>query len=180
MSKFGNWEVKFSPDKYPQKVASAISNFNEELLGASYKFIAYLAEQPVNGINHALLAQQTILTGKDVDNAVIVVLNEKTNSNDLSLAEIRCIVENGGELGGTKVDITLDIPDEAKDLWAAAFKDFVGSKIEALAYIGAKSVKGLDHKFLAKVTPVVPNGKAELSLVTINSLDKKTTFETVL
>ena len=64
----GGWEVKVS-NNFPQKVASSLSSFNEQILGAEYVPISYLGSQVVNGINHAVLAEQTLLTGRDPKNA---------------------------------------------------------------------------------------------------------------
>ena len=84
----------------PQKVASAFSEVLGELLGAEYTPIAYLGEQLVNGTNHAVLAEQTLVNGKDTKNVVVVILNERGDS--FTLSNIERVVETGAPLGGAE------------------------------------------------------------------------------
>ena len=179
MSKFGGWNVDVPRDKMPQKVATAVGNLNE-LFGAGYEFKAYLGEQEVNGINRAVLCEQTVYSGKDTKNAVVVIFNEKPGVIDASLVDIHRIVEAGGPLGGTQVAITDQIPEEAKEAFEAAKAGFVGSNIVPFIFIGTKIVKGAEYKFLAEMSAVVPGAEKYLVLLTVNSLSKKMTFEPVL
>lgn len=179
MSKFGGWNAQFSTN-YPQKIASAVSAFiNEPRLGCEYKDIAYLGSQVVNGTKHAVLMEQTIVVGRDVKNAVIVYFYEAPGSMDVALAGIETLVESGGELGGTKVDMSVEIPNDAKVAFEAAMVGFLGSTIVPVVYIGSKVVKGVEYKMIAEVTPVIPDAKTELALITVNGLEKTMQFEKV-
>lgn len=178
MNKFGGWEIKVSTT-YPQKVASAISGLSETLIGCDYNAVAYLGSQQVNGTNHAVLAQQTVINGKDTKNVVVLVFNEKPGSMDISLIDIHRIVESGGELGGTAIDLKTEIPQEAKDAFEACNKGFVGSKVEPFAYVGTKVAKGTNHIFIATVEAVAPNAPKEVAIVTANTLEGKLGFERV-
>ena len=60
----GSWNVDVTVGKLPQKVATAVGKLNESIVGTEYTPIAYLGSQVVNGINHAVLAEQVIVTGK--------------------------------------------------------------------------------------------------------------------
>ena len=73
----GGYTIKVSTSGLPQKVASGFDKVFKDFTGASYTPIAYLGSQLVNGTNHAVLAEQTIMNGKDTKNAVIMVFNEK-------------------------------------------------------------------------------------------------------
>ena len=180
MSKFGGWNVEVLRDKLPQKIATAMSEFvTEPRFGAEYEFVAYLGTQEVNGTNHALLMKQTIYSGKDTVNAVVVVFNEKAGSMDVSLSDIRRIVEAGGKLGGTKVELVTEFPQKVKDAFNTALNGFAGSKVIPIVYVGEKMTKGLEYKLIAEVTPTVPNGKMHLSIVTVNTLENKLYFENV-
>jgi len=176
MIRHGGWTLKFSTN-YPEKVATAIGLLNT-LVGAEYTPIAYLGEQVVNGINHAVLAEQTLLNGKDTKNLVIMVFNEKPGSMDVSLASINTIVY-GGDLGGVKVDASVEIPAEAQAALSKALKDFVGSKVEPLVYVGTQVTKGINYIFLAKVTPVTLDAESSLEIVTVNSMDNTLDFKKV-
>ena len=175
MSMLGGWEAKFSKN-FPQKIATAIGKLNE-LFGASYNAVAYLGSQPVNGINHAVLAEQTILCGKDVKNAVILVFNEKPSVMDVSLVAVRTISESGGQLGGMDINVTLDIPAEAKEAFESAINGWVGSKITPVAFIGSQVVSGVNYEMIAEVTPVAQNATTDLALITVNGLHKSIKFK---
>ena len=180
-NKLGGWEIKISKN-YPQKVASSLDKL-DEFFGAKYDPMLYLGSQTISpsaGINHAVLCEQTIITGEDVKNAVIVIFNEKTNSMDVAIAEIRKIVESGGKLGGTDVEVTTEIPAEAQEALNSAKGNFLGSDIEPVAYLGKKMANGYVYKLLAKVSPVVPNPEVTLTIVTVHSMEKKIEFEAVL
>ena len=170
--KFGGWKAEFNKN-FPQKVASAISS-DLEIIGATYKPVAYLGVQDnVNGTNYAVLAEQTVLCGKDAKNAVMMVFNTKHNSNDVSLSDIRRIVETGGELGGAQVEITLDIPEAAQKAFNAAIAGWTGTNVKPVAYLGQQMTKGMDYFMIAEVThPVV-----ELAIITVNEMDKTVRFE---
>lgn len=172
----GAWEVKVSTN-FPQKVATGIAQLDEQLIGAEYDAVAYLGSQVVNGTNHAVLAQQTILTGRDTKNAVVLVFNEKPKSMEVALASINTIVKGNNEPGGIDVNVTAEIPAEAKAALDAALKGFVGSKVEAFAYIGKQVTKGIDYIFACEVTPVTQNPVKTISLVKVHSIDNTLEFK---
>ena len=176
----GNWEVNINTNGMPQKVATAFAKINETLVGAEYEPIAYIGHQVVNGTNHAVLAKQTVLTGKDTENIVLIVFNEKPGDMEAALVGIERVVESGGELGGIVVDPTTDIPDVAQVAWDEAFDGFVGSNVEPFAYLGSQVVNGVNLIFAAEVTPVTPNAKKKAALVIINNAAHDVIFTDLL
>lgn len=176
----GSWEVKVAVDAVPQKVATAIGELSEQLIGAEYKPIAYLGSQVVNGTNHAVLAEQTILTGKDTKNVVILIFNEKPNEMKATLVNIERVIEQGGELGGIAVDVKTDIPAEAKEAFDKAFEGFVGSKVKPFALLGTQVVKGVDYMFAAEVTSVTAEPVTKVCLVTVNGMTGDLAFADML
>ena len=176
----GSWEVKVTVDAMPQKVATAVGELSEQLIGAEYKPIAYLGSQVVNGTNHAVLAEQTILTGKDTKNVVILIFNEKPNEMKATLVNIERVIEQGGELGGIAVDVKTDIPAEAKEAFDKAFEGFVGSKVKPFALLGTQVVKGVDYMFAAEVTSVTAEPVTKVCLVTVNGMTGDLAFADML
>lgn len=179
--KFGAWNVKCVVNRLPQKVATAFGKVQETIIGATYEPVAYLGSQIANGTNHAVLAQQTIANSTGTKNAVILKFNER--GMDCSLYAIEQLVDsNDAVFGGYSVNIVAgnDIPAEA----VQAFKDvtcgWVGTKIEPVALLATKVVKGVDYTFLAMVTPVVQDATASVKLVTVNSLANTIDFVDVL
>ena len=166
----GSWEVNVKTE-YPQKVATAVAKLTEELFGAEYKPIAYLGSQVVNGINHAVLAEQTILNGKDTKNAVVIVFNEKPGTLDISLVSINTVVSGGTGLGAVEVNMSTDIPTEAKVAFEKAFEGYVGLNIEPFVYVGKQVTKGVNYILMAETTPVTLNPTKGIAVVTVNALE---------
>ncbi len=171
----GAWEIKFSTN-YPQLVATAVSKVTEGLLGADYNAVAYLGKQIVNGTNHAVLAEQTILNGKDTKNAVVIVFNEKPGSLDVSLNSINTILKGGAEFGGVKVDVTADLTEEDKAVFAKAKEGYVGASLEPVALLGKQVVRGLNYIFLVEMNPVVLNPIKTYAMVTVNLFENVATI----
>ena len=168
----GTWEVNISTDKYPQKVATALGNLAEKVLGVEYEPIAYLGSQTVNGTNHAILAEQDVLTGRDTKNIVVLIFNEKAGDTEATLIGIDRVVEGGYSFGGVAIDINTDIPLDTQEVWDEAFEGFVGSDVKPFAFIGTQMVKGTDFIFAAERTSVTKNPEKNAVLVTINPLTK--------
>ncbi len=173
----GAWEVKVNVGGFPQKIASALEKLNE-MVGAEYTPIAYLGSQVVNGTNHAVLAEQTIITGKDTKNAVIVFFRE--TKEGVAISGIERVLESGGPLGGVQVDIKTDIPEEAMTAFKTTFEGFVGSKIEPFALLGTQVTKGTNYIFAAKVTGVTAEPETKVCMITANPMTKDIAFADLL
>lgn len=181
MSKLGGWIIEPSSTKMPQKVASAFGTV-EHILGCTYKKIAYLGKQQTNGINYAILAEQTVITGEDTKNAVIMIFNEKENSNDIAWVGTIPVVEGGGKFGGTDINMVAAeaLGNPEKDVFNKALEGFVGSKIELVASVGTKVVNGTIHKFVVTTEAVVLNSEKKLAVLSYNDLTKEMEFEPLL
>lgn len=167
---FGTWNVNVSTSGMPQTVASAIAGLGETLLGCTYTPIAYLGSQMVNGVNHAVLAEQAITTGQDTKNIVVLVFNEKPGDMKATLVSIDRVVASGAPLGGIHLAPTTEIPEDKMDEWKEAFNGFVGSYIEPFAYLGSQMVKGSNEIFAAVLTPVAPKATSKVVIVTLNTV----------
>lgn len=175
----GSWEVNVTINSMPEKVASAVSALSEQLIGCEYKPIAYLGSQAVNGINHAVLAEQTVLTGKDTKNVVVLIFNEKPNDMKATLVNIERVVEQGGEMGGIVVDVKTDIPADAKEAFDKAFDGFVGSNVEPFALLATQVVNGTNYIFAAEVTSVTAEPVKTVSIVTVNNIAGTVEFDNI-
>ena len=179
----GEWVINVNTTGMPQKVASAFYKLSDELIGSEYTFLAYLGSQVVNGINHAVLAEQLVLTGKDSKNIVIMVFNEKPNDVvSATLVSIDRILESGLPLGGTKIDVNFaeDIPEEIMDIWTDARQRCLGSKMVPVALLGTKVTNGTNYIFIATVDAQIPGSEVELALITVNDLTKRMSFVDLL
>lgn len=177
----GSWKTEVTVGALPQAVATAFGKLNEQLLGAEYTPIAYLGSQVVNGTNHAVLAEQLVITGKDTKNIVVIIFNQKPNQvGDATLVSIERVLESGGELGGVSVNVETDIPEEAKAAFNKAFAGFVGSKVEPFVLLGTQVTKGINYIFAAEITPVTQNPVSTVDLVTVNALTNEVAFVDIL
>lgn len=173
---FGEWEVNVSTAGMPEQIATAMGDL--KIFGAEYEPIAYLGSQVVNGVNHAVLAEQTLTVGRDVKNIVLVIFSEKEGT--VTLSDIERVVESGGRDGGIEVDPKTDIPAEAMAAFRETFEGFVGLKVEPFALLGTQVVKGVNYIFAAEVTPVTEDPTKSACLVTVNSLTKNISFVDIL
>lgn len=178
----GIWKIDVNTHTMPQKVATAMAALDTQLIGTEYKFIAYLGTQQVNGINHAVLAEQTVLTGKDSKNIVILIFNEKPNEDKVTLVSIDRVLESGLPLGGTNIDVKVneDIPEDVMEIWMDACHHCLGSRMIPVALLGTKITSSLNYIFIATIDSQLPESELELALITVNNSTKYMSFTDLL
>lgn len=175
----GAWTVNVSTGPIPQEIATAFGKVTN-LLGAKYEYLAHLGSQVVNGINHAILAEQTILDQDATKNIVIVVLNIR--QGDISLVGIQHVLDGSPSTfkGGIVVKGLVPPSAEAMADFKVATEHFVGSDIKPFAQLATQVVKGINYFLAAEVTPVYPNAKKTVDIVMVNSMcTPKLTFRTI-
>ena len=167
----GSWDIAVQIGKLPQKVATAFDSIN--IVGAEYELIAYIGNQVVNGTNHAVLAKQTILNGRDTENIVVMIFNEKPNDMNAVLVSIDRVLESGGPFGGVHVDVATELDDEVMDIWNDAFEGFVGSTVTPYALLGTQVTTGTEYIFAATLVTTALEPEEHAMIVTINPMTKK-------
>ena len=180
----GTWKIDVAVGGMPQKLATAFGKLSESLVGASYTPIAYLGSQQVNGVNHAVLAEQTLITANENKNIVVIIFNEKPGSmDDPTLVNIERVVEGGDGFGGTQIDVETEINKTAQGLFDKAFGGFVGSVVTPFALLGTQVVRGTNFIFACESTPVLADNDEDfkkVAIVTINDIDDNVTFVDLL
>lgn len=177
----GSWKVEVKVGAMPQKVVTAFSKFQENLVGAEYEPIAYLGSQVVNGINHAILAKQIITTGKDSENLVVLIFNEKPASLEMTLINIERVIESGLPFGGTQIDVKTELDEDLQKVWKSAFEIWIGARVTPFAFLGTQVTKGTNYIFAAIYTATMnPDDIIKVVIVTINPLTAKVTFTDML
>jgi hypothetical protein len=161
----------------PQKIATVFNSLTD-LLGVNYTFISYLGYQEANGINHAVLAEQTVLTGKDFKNIVLLIFNEKPEG--IVLVNVERVVEGGRLLGGAMVHVQKEIPKDAIKAFETAREGYVGIKITPRILLATKIDKGLTYFFLAEGEGMSPNAEIEAALVTANCFTRDFRYVNIL
>lgn len=169
----GAWKINVSTNM-PEKVATAVIGLSGDLLGAEYVPICYLGSQVANGINHAVLAEQIVLSGKDTKNIVLLVFNEKPNDIAATCVGIERIVLGGAGLGGTTINA--EYPDmfdaHTKAVWDEVISGLVGANIKPIALLATQVVNGVDYVFAAEVRTIESNQAYDVAIVTINEKTK--------
>lgn len=178
----GIWNIDVNTHAIPQKVATAMATLDTQLIDTEYKFITYLGTQQVNGINHAVLAEQTVLTGKNSKNIVILIFNEKPNEDKVTLVSIDRVLESGLPLGGTNINVKVgeDIPEDIMEIWMDACHHCLGSRMIPVALLGTKVTYSINYIFIATIDSQLPESELELALITVNNSTKYMSFVDLL
>lgn len=176
--KTGSWDIAVEVGKMPQKVASAVTELNEKIVGAEYEPIAYIGSQVVNGVNHAVLAKQIVVTGRDNENIVVLIFNEKNDG--VALVSIERVLEGGAPLGGVNIDVQTDIPEDIEEMFMDAFVPYVGAAVTPYALLGTQVVKGTNYIFAATLSTVAIEPEEKAMLVTVNPLTQKISMTDML
>lgn len=152
--KIGGYVIKVTTE-LSEKVKEGFNKIFSGIVGASYRPIAYLGDKLVNGTNHAILAEQTLITGKDVKSVVLIVLNEKANEDGpsvFSLVEIKTYLSNGGAMGGVNISPMTDIPESALAEYNKHFAGFLGGYNKPFALLATQVVHGVAYYFAVEST----------------------------
>ena len=168
MSYFGEWVIDVKTDKMPQRVTSAFSAL-DRLVGSEYMLIAYLGTQEANGINHAVLAEQIVTTGKDTKNVVCIIFNDKPSEDKATLVNIERVVEGGLPLGGLNIDIKTRIPEKAKKVYEQCFVGYVGARVKPFALLATGKDVGTTYVFAARFEGSGPGDDIRVVSVWVNA-----------
>ena len=175
---FGAWDINVTVDAMPEQIATAFAKLSI-LKGAEYTPIAYLGSQVANGIKHAVLAEQTLITGKDQKNIVLVIFRQV--GDDVELPYIERVLESGGECGGVKVDVKVPTPPEAVAVLDKALSSYVGLDAKPFALLGTQVVKGVNYFIACEVTPVVKGGApSEIAMIMVNPLSSDIDYTVII
>lgn len=93
--KFGGWNFSNSSSTgLPQKVATGFADVTQDLEGANYEFLLYCGNQVVNGINHMIICNKTLVTKEGHGTLAVMILHEdpideiKSKFSILSITDI--------------------------------------------------------------------------------------------
>lgn len=161
----------------------------EDYTGGKFEPITVLGTQVVAGTNYAILCNETLMTQNAEQALKIVVIFEDLDGSASVLSVNDFSADNvlpsnaSGEVGdgAWMVPETVTAPNLDKAKQAAfdkAYEEFVGSKVEVMAYLGSQVVAGTNYRYLCKVTPVVPDAVSTLQLVVVyEDLEGNASFE---
>ena len=169
----GGWTFKMqSAEKLPQDLASAFYALYGNKVGGAYKPLYYVGTQQVNGTNHMLIVERTMLVsgGKEVKDFAVVVINIPAGDFKAEAA--------------TKVSETdaadFVIRDEIEKGVKRALKDFTGANHKPILELGEQVVKGIDYHFICESKGVYPNAEPYLTRVVINNFQDNWTIDQIV
>lgn len=180
----GGWVVNVETEDFPEAVDDAFEQL-EDLVGATYEPIAVIGTQIVSGVNYAVLAKQTILAGKDIDNIVMIIVNDPAGKGEASVVSIKQVIQGGDYFGGFNVNVEIGdgINKTAQRLFENRFGGFVGAVTNPIALLGSQIVRGTEYTFLCTTDPVLSDNdvnNTKVALVRINDLDDNVSFTDLL
>lgn len=158
-------------DKLPQDLASAFAALYGGRVGGAYKPLYYVGTQVVNGINHMLIVERTMLVsgGKEVKDFAVVVIN--IPAGDFK-AEAATVVS---EVDATDFVLRDDIEKGIKK----ALVEFTGANHKPILELGEQIVKGKNYHFICESRGIYPNAEPYLTHVSINNFQDNWTIDQI-
>lgn len=153
---FGGYEIVNKPaTSLPQDLATAFSEVNGGILGATYMPIWYVGTQLVNGVNHMLICKEIRTTRTQNQMIVAMVIN---------------IPPAGSDKGPQIVEIIEEakLAPELQAYFDTAVKGLCGVNYKPVAYIGSQVVRGTNYYFACEATRVYPGSKPYAVTLGIN------------
>ena len=168
----GGWTFKLErADKLPQELASAFTALYGTKLGGAYKPLYYVGTQVVNGTNHMLIVERTMLVsgGKEVKDFAVVVINIPAGDFKAEAA--------------TKVSETdaadFVIRDDIEKGVKRALTEFTGANHKPILELGEQVVKGINYHFICESKGVYPNAEPYLTRVAVNNFENNWTIDEI-
>lgn len=156
---FGGYEIINAPaTELPQDVASAVSEANSNILGATYNPIWYVGKQTVNGVNHLFVAEDIRATKDKNKHIVGLVINVPPGE--------------GAEQGkGAKIASIIESEELDADVQAAFAtieKSLIGVSYKPVMYIGSQVVRGVNHYIVCEARGIYPGAQPYAAVMCIN------------
>ena len=147
-----------------------------EFVGSVLTPEALLGTQIINGVRYFILCDVTVMTADGNHKQAIVSITESSDGtitlegiNELDLNNLADIEDASETVGGFVVndaELHAEFPESAQKALEKALQTFVGSNVEAMAYMGSQIVNGTNYRFICRVSDI-QTGAAKLSLVTV-------------
>lgn len=149
----GGWTRADSPELTDEQIALFEKAF-EELVGAEYTPVAYVASQVVAGTNHLFLVRTSPVVQDPDETYALAIVYEDLDGN----AEMVEIIDSGiqtylnGMMGGWQETDSLAVPEELTAAFEEAKKDLTGADYEPIALLSRQIVSGTNYCLLCEST----------------------------
>lgn len=157
--KFGGLDIVNRPaTSLPQELATAISQINDGIVGATYEPIWYVGKQLVNGVNYTFICKQVRATREIHTRIITLTLNipPVTTTDPERKAKI------------VSISSEVNLPDEVAPLFDVITKNLVGVNYRPIAYVGSQVVKGTNYHIICQARAIYPNSEPYAVKMVIN------------
>lgn len=151
----GGWQVPKSM-KITDKEKDLLNKATEELTGASYKPVAYVASQVVSGTNHLLLCTVSVI-GTDAEARYALVYLYEDTEGKVEMTQVltsNATAAESGLLGGWSKPENKAITEELQKVFDKAVENITGVEYTAIAYLANQIVAGANYCILCQAKDV--------------------------
>ncbi|MBR0473918.1 MAG: hypothetical protein IJJ19_02865 [Erysipelotrichaceae bacterium] len=164
----GGWQVPKSM-KITDKEKELLNKATEELTGASYKPVAYVASQVVNGTNHLLLCTVSVI-GTDAEARYALVYLYEDTEGKVEMTQVltsNATASESGLLGGWSKPENKTITEELQKVFDKAVENITGVEYTAIAYLANQIVAGANYCILCQAKDVGQDTEARYVIMDI-------------
>ena len=164
----GGWQVPKSMN-ITDKEKELLNKATEELTGASYKPVAYVASQVVNGTNHLLLCTVSTI-GTDAEARYALVYLYEDTDGKVEMTQVltsNATAAESGLLGGWSKPENKTITDELQKVFDKAVETITGVEYTAIAYLANQIVAGANYCILCQAKDVGQDTEARYVIMDI-------------
>jgi hypothetical protein len=155
-----NWNFTPTPE-----ATAAFKEATQGLVGVHYKLLAF-ASQLVNGTNYAFLCEAQAATQAPLTYPAVIHAYKPINEK-ATITAIKKVGPYPNPVPGGWANWNFQPTSEAKDVFTAALKGYVGVGYQPLAFT-TQVVAGINYCYLAQGTVVVPGAPQKAALVYIH------------
>lgn len=164
----GGWQVPKNMN-ITEKEKELLNKATEELTGASYKPVAYIASQVVNGTNHLLLCTVSTI-GTDAEPRYALVYLYEDTEGKVEMTNVMRSEATAGEsglLGGWSKPGNKAITAELQKVFDNAVGKITGVEYTPIAYLANQIVAGANYCLLCEAKDVTPDAEARYVIMDI-------------
>ncbi len=162
----GGYERASSPI-ITDNIKNLLEKATENLVGAKYTPVAYIARQVVSGTNHCILCKITAVTPDAKATYALVYLYEDLEGNTKITDTLDSMEETATPnlVGGWNETESPIVTKEAKAALEKATEGLTGEKYVPVALLASQVVSGTNYCILCEVSTISPDAEAAYMIV---------------
>ncbi|MGT2910839.1 hypothetical protein ACVR1I_03865 [Streptococcus cameli] len=148
------------------QMTSLVKKATEDMTGATYEPVAYLASQVVAGTNHLILCKVTTASQEEVTTFDLVTIYEDLDGNaeiiEVDSSDIEVDIDG---LGAYQSVSDMTITNELQDSFDQATEGMTGADYQLIALLAEQVVAGTNSLILVEVSPSTEKPESTYELV---------------